>query len=238
MSEQKKKMNNLATKYRELTGRERDKLVAEIHKKLGGLVYRLRGRYRKKDLNRIDFESVASIALLKALNKYDIESGNFDSYYGTWVRSEVTREIINHAFNIKLPEYLNKPMNRITREEIYDIDNPSHKELILEKYKLKDRDYEKIIHYRSVTKEIERDCTLYEDDPTLIVERKHDIKDALERVFTEEQYEIVCRIFGFDGRDGMGWVEATAEYGSGTTDAILNIIKNSEKLKQLLEGYQ
>lgn len=237
MSELKKRMNTLATKYKKVEGREKDKLVAEISKKLEGFVYSLMNRYKRVDINKIDATSVASLALLKALNKYDENIGNFDSYYGTWVRSEITREMINHGHNIKLPEYLNKPMTRIVREDLYDIDNPLHKELILVHYKLKSIDYDKIIRYRTITKELSILEDSDVDESTRRVELRHDLEDGLKKVFEDSDYDIVCRLFGFDGRSEEDINYLKSEYGDNRVNAIMHTIHHSNKLKELLEGY-
>lgn len=237
MQDLKEKMNSLASKYVRLSKPQRSRAIEEIKSTLGGFVRQMSLKFRPDDLAKIDYRSIADMSLLKALDKYHTGLGNFDSYYGIWIRADVTRELISKIPNIRLPEYLAKKLYRILRDRKYIISDIDEKDIIMRHYNLTEGNYNNIQRYLEVTN---NHHLLYEgvvEDPSESIGAQEDIRSALTVLYAPWEVKAICRTYGICGEPEYSKKELHDIYGSVDYTTLIKKIKKDPKLKNLLEDY-
>jgi RNA polymerase sigma-B factor len=70
------------------------------------LAKRLAGRYRHSGLSQDDLEQVASLGLLKAIDRYDPEAGPFVSYAVPTIAGELKRHFRDKGWGMRVPRSL------------------------------------------------------------------------------------------------------------------------------------
>ena len=184
------------------------------------LVVRIARRYINRGMSLIDMVQEGNLGLLRAVEKYDPERGyRFSTYATWWIRQTIERSIMNQCRTVRLPVHIGKELNsymRLSRELMHkQNDEPSVKQLAQLMGKSED-DVARILSYgeREVSIdspssqsqevsigesiEIEADHT-----PAHIIEEEG-IRETISnwmQMLDDKQADIICRRFGFDGRN-------------------------------------
>lgn len=232
----KERANLLAHKYkRAIKESTRGRYFRELYEMLQPFIFRIGTRYTRDVHNRIDYESVAHEALLKSLDKYEFGRGNFDTYYGNWIRSMVARESISNPTGLRLPDYLAKKDMQITDEDKSIMVQDSDKDYILTKYKLTDSMYVKLCdYYKEVPKYFSDDDATYEQDLDSF-ELPEIIDSALSELKPSHKAAI-CRYFGLLGYDKQSAATIKLKYNVDVND-IIKQLKDNQIIKEILEDY-
>jgi len=157
----KDQLNQLVSKYKE-AGPNKEVYFSQIYKAVQPMITYVKRRFNRNFLALVDYESVASEALLKSISKYKDGNGHFANYFMTWLRSMVTREGINNPVGIKLPEYLAKKDFQISDEARQLMLSRRAKEELMDIYNLTSSQYDNLLHYYTeVPKYLEGDSSDY-----------------------------------------------------------------------------
>lgn len=93
----------------------RPDLEEEIVQRFLPLARSLAMRYRGVAERSEDLEQVASLALVKALRRYDPERGNFAAYAAPSILGEIRRHFRDHSWRLHVPRGLQEQMMRVDR---------------------------------------------------------------------------------------------------------------------------
>lgn len=79
------------------------------------LVYKIASKYSKNtSIDKDDLVQEGCIGMLKAIEKFDVESGfSFSTYATWWIRQSITRCISNSEYNIRIPVHMYEKMKRV-----------------------------------------------------------------------------------------------------------------------------
>ncbi|WP_328552562.1 MULTISPECIES: RNA polymerase sigma factor SigF [unclassified Streptomyces] len=95
-------------------GQERDALRAEIVESWLPMAERLAGRFRSRGESYEDLRQVASLGLVKAVDRYDPELGNaFESYAVPTITGEIKRHFRDHMWTLHVPRRVQDLRNRV-----------------------------------------------------------------------------------------------------------------------------
>ncbi len=95
-------------------GPERDALRAQIVEAWLPMAERLAGRFRSRGESYEDLRQVASLGLVKAVDRYDPERGNaFESYAVPTVTGEIKRHFRDHMWTLHVPRRVQDLRNRV-----------------------------------------------------------------------------------------------------------------------------
>ncbi|MET7848280.1 RNA polymerase sigma factor SigF [Streptomyces avermitilis] len=95
-------------------GRQRDALREEIVEAWLPMAERLAGRFRNRGENYEDLRQVASLGLVKAVDRYDPELGNaFESYAVPTITGEIKRHFRDHMWTLHVPRRVQDLRNRV-----------------------------------------------------------------------------------------------------------------------------
>ncbi|MFF4019011.1 RNA polymerase sigma factor SigF [Streptomyces sp. NPDC001843] len=93
---------------------ERDALRDEIVEAWLPMAERLAGRFRNRGESYEDLRQVASLGLVKAVDRYDPELGNaFESYAVPTVTGEIKRHFRDHMWTLHVPRRVQDLRNRV-----------------------------------------------------------------------------------------------------------------------------
>lgn len=93
----------------------RPELEEEIVHRFLPLARSLAGRYRNTAERDEDLVQVASLALVKALRRYDPDRGNFAAYAAPSILGELRRYFRDHSWRLHMPRGLQESMLRVER---------------------------------------------------------------------------------------------------------------------------
>ncbi|MFR0356133.1 RNA polymerase sigma factor SigF [Streptomyces sediminimaris] len=107
-----------AQAFRELAGLppgpRRDALRGQIVEAWLPMAERLAGRFRSRGENYEDLRQVASLGLVKAVDRYDPERGNaFESYAVPTITGEIKRHFRDHMWTLHVPRRVQDLRNRV-----------------------------------------------------------------------------------------------------------------------------
>lgn len=91
----------------------RPELEEEIVQRFLPLARSLAMRYRNASERNEDLVQVASLALVKALRRYDPERGNFAAYAAPSILGEIRRHFRDHSWRLHVPRGLQEQMMRV-----------------------------------------------------------------------------------------------------------------------------
>ncbi|MET8029284.1 RNA polymerase sigma factor SigF [Streptomyces avermitilis] len=95
-------------------GSQRDALREEIVEAWLPMAERLAGRFRNRGENYEDLRQVASLGLVKAVDRYDPELGNaFESYAVPTITGEIKRHFRDHMWTLHVPRRVQDLRNRV-----------------------------------------------------------------------------------------------------------------------------
>ncbi|MFJ7962093.1 RNA polymerase sigma factor SigF [Streptomyces sp. NPDC096324] len=95
-------------------GQQRDALRAEIVESWLPMAERLAGRFRSRGESYEDLRQVASLGLVKAVDRYDPELGNaFESYAVPTITGEIKRHFRDHMWTLHVPRRVQDLRNRV-----------------------------------------------------------------------------------------------------------------------------
>ncbi|MEU2585585.1 RNA polymerase sigma factor SigF [Streptomyces avermitilis] len=95
-------------------GRQRDALREEIVEAWLPMAERLAGRFRNRGESYEDLCQVASLGLVKAVDRYDPELGNaFESYAVPTITGEIKRHFRDHMWTLHVPRRVQDLRNRV-----------------------------------------------------------------------------------------------------------------------------
>ncbi|MET7889409.1 RNA polymerase sigma factor SigF [Streptomyces avermitilis] len=95
-------------------GRQRDALREEIVEAWLPMAERLAGRFRNRGESYEDLRQVASLGLVKAVDRYDPELGNaFESYAVPTITGEIKRHFRDHMWTLHVPRRVQDLRNRV-----------------------------------------------------------------------------------------------------------------------------
>ncbi|BAC69584.1 MULTISPECIES: RNA polymerase sigma factor SigF [Streptomyces] len=95
-------------------GQQRDTLREEIVEAWLPMAERLAGRFRNRGENYEDLRQVASLGLVKAVDRYDPELGNaFESYAVPTITGEIKRHFRDHMWTLHVPRRVQDLRNRV-----------------------------------------------------------------------------------------------------------------------------
>ncbi|MEU6394584.1 SigB/SigF/SigG family RNA polymerase sigma factor [Streptomyces sp. NPDC046939] len=103
-------------------GREHDMLFAELVEAWLPMANRLARRFRNKGENMQDLEQVAAMGLVKAVERYDLGRGAFESYAVPTITGELRRHFRDHTWDVRVPRRVQDLRNkvRVARRELLD----------------------------------------------------------------------------------------------------------------------
>jgi RNA polymerase sigma-B factor len=95
-------------------GPQRDALRARIVEAWLPMAERLAGRFRSRGESYEDLRQVASLGLVKAVDRYDPERGNaFESYAVPTITGEIKRHFRDHMWTLHVPRRVQDLRNRV-----------------------------------------------------------------------------------------------------------------------------
>ncbi|MFI6654190.1 RNA polymerase sigma factor SigF [Streptomyces sp. NPDC050523] len=95
-------------------GRQRDTLRGQIVESWLPMAERLAGRFRNRGESYEDLRQVASLGLVKAVDRYDPELGNaFESYAVPTITGEIKRHFRDHMWTLHVPRRVQDLRNRV-----------------------------------------------------------------------------------------------------------------------------
>jgi RNA polymerase sigma-B factor len=95
-------------------GRQRDTLRGQIVEAWLPMAERLAGRFRNRGESYDDLRQVASLGLVKAVDRYDPELGNaFESYAVPTITGEIKRHFRDHMWTLHVPRRVQDLRNRV-----------------------------------------------------------------------------------------------------------------------------
>ncbi|MEU6534685.1 RNA polymerase sigma factor SigF [Streptomyces sp. NPDC047000] len=95
-------------------GRERDALRDALVRAWLPMAERLAGRFRSRGESYEDLRQVASLGLVKAVDRYDPERGNaFESYAVPTITGEIKRHFRDHMWTLHVPRRVQDLRNRV-----------------------------------------------------------------------------------------------------------------------------
>ncbi|MGW7042106.1 RNA polymerase sigma factor SigF [Streptomyces avermitilis] len=95
-------------------GQQRDTLREEIVEAWLPMAERLAGRFRNRGESYEDLRQVASLGLVKAVDRYDPELGNaFESYAVPTITGEIKRHFRDHMWTLHVPRRVQDLRNRV-----------------------------------------------------------------------------------------------------------------------------
>lgn len=228
----KDQLNQLVSKYKRARG-NKDRYFSEIYKAVQPMITYVKKRFNKNFLVLVDYDSVASEALLKSISKYKEGSGHFANYFMTWLRSMVTRDGINNPVGIKLPEYLAKKDFQITDEAKTLMLSGRAKEELMDIYGLTSSQYDNLLHfYTEVPRYLEGDFSSYLYSDTDI---KLDIKTML-GTMPDDFKKATIMYFGLEGSKVHSEESITRDTGLNA-EQILEYLKDNYDIQQIMREY-
>ncbi|MFI6560294.1 RNA polymerase sigma factor SigF [Streptomyces sp. NPDC050534] len=95
-------------------GQQRDTLRGQIVEAWLPMAERLAGRFRNRGESYEDLRQVASLGLVKAVDRYDPELGNaFESYAVPTITGEIKRHFRDHMWTLHVPRRVQDLRNRV-----------------------------------------------------------------------------------------------------------------------------
>jgi len=95
-------------------GQQRDTLRGQIVEAWLPMAERLAGRFRNRGESHEDLRQVASLGLVKAVDRYDPELGNaFESYAVPTITGEIKRHFRDHMWTLHVPRRVQDLRNRV-----------------------------------------------------------------------------------------------------------------------------
>lgn len=79
------------------------------------LVFNIAKRYKSHTLSMEDLVQEGTLGLLKAIDKYDVDTGRFSTYATWWIKQAITRSLYDSARIIRLPAHIEERMSRLRR---------------------------------------------------------------------------------------------------------------------------
>tara|TARA_R110000822_G_scaffold67842_1_gene165086 strand:- start:2898 stop:3494 length:597 start_codon:yes stop_codon:yes gene_type:complete len=197
------------------------------------MITHIKRRFNRNFLALVDYQSVASEALLKAVSKYNEENGHFANYFMTWLRSMVTREGINNPTGIRLPEHLAKKDFQFTDDARSLIIAGKAKEELMQIYRLTSSQYDSLMHYYTeVPKYLECETTHSQpEDSDLAL----DIETMLE-LLPSDYRRAVSMYYGLDGFNVYQEDVVVGITGRTVAD-VEEYLRNSEEVKNIMGEY-
>lgn len=228
--------NLLAHRYKRARKEStKEKYFNKLYKMLEPVIFTQSRKYSQLTHDKIDYWSVANIALLAALNTYDITKGNFDSHYLTRVRSEVSREAIKFSGKFRLPDNVGKKHIQISSDDRDLIASGEDKELIMLKYNLDNNMYDSLSNYY---KEIPNHFLHTETEYTEDLDR-FELPEIIDSALSElkpTHKVAICRYFGILGYDKMSAGVIKHNYGIEVNE-IIKELRNNQFIREMLEDY-
>ena len=214
------------------------------------LVVSIAKRYTYKGVEFLDLIQEGSLGLLKAIDKYDIESGFAFSTYATWwIRQTVTRALAEKSKSIRLPvhivEKLNKYKNALVELESKYGRIPTSEELA----KYLNLSVEKIIELEQIRIDYDSVASLNvkigdKEDEELeyfIQDSSENVQDELERkilnkellkilrkYLNDRELVIIIKRYGLDGEEPLTLEELGSMFNI-TRERIRQIEAKAEK---------
>lgn len=229
----KEQLNQLVSNYKRAT-LDKELHFSQIYKVVQPMVSYVKKRFNRNFLALVDYESVASEALLKSIDKYVEGSGHFANYFMTWLRSMVTREGIKNSAGLRLPDHLAKKDFQISEEAKQLMISGRAKEDLMDIYKLTPSQYESLLHYYTeVPKYLERDTSsyLYDDSDIAI-----DIRSMLD-MMPEDYSRATVMMFGLQG--STVYSDKFIEDSTGLKrEELLEYLYNNPSIKQIMGEYR
>lgn len=210
--------------------------------------------YRNREIPELDLIQEGSFGLIKAIEKYDLNTNyKFSTYAYSWIRQNIDRAIYTKGRNIYIPIHMQENMKKY-KKKIHEFEltykrKPSIEEIIKITGFTEDK-IELIQTYLSDT--ISYDITTGDDDEKTIIDLIPDESNKFEELANEQdkkdkiniaitnagltirEKDVIRRRFGFNGE-----IETLESIGNfyGVTKERIRIIEKSalRKLKEYFE---
>lgn len=214
------------------------------------LVISVAKRYR--NVSGITFEDLiqeGNLGLFRAIEKFDMSSGNRFSTYATWwIRQNVTRYISNHGRTVRIPIKMSETLskaNRIKDKLSYDLGRDPSDEEVAEELGITIDRYKDVIEASLPKMSIDQPALRHSDQnisigdtiesetpgvEQLIIqeELKSNLMDALE-ILTEEERYIMLAINGFLKEGYYPKKDIAIDLGYKSTSTITKKQRDAEK---------
>lgn len=214
------------------------------------LAFHVAKKYAGRGVPLLDLVQEANLGLVKAVEKFDPDTGYaFSTYALWWTTATVRRYIQEYGGNIKIPTYVNEritKVDRVIREFEADGDTVTPEE-IAEALNVSVEDVKHAMRSKKISSVLSLDFSLDDTDPlaNLIADNKQDVEhiylqDESKRLLietikkackNERESDIILRSFGFYGEQST--LEEIGEIYGITKERVRQI---KEKALQRLQG--
>ncbi|KKB26843.1 RNA polymerase sigma factor RpoD [Mycoplasmopsis meleagridis] len=192
----------------------RDKLI----KRNLRLVINNAKKYKNRGLSFIDLISEGNSGILKAVKKYNVETGfKFSTYATWWIRQAITRAVADQARTVRVPVHMVENINKLSkveRELQQELGHQPTDEQIAERYG-KGYDANKVRYIRKINidpisldkqigKENDSSFSDFVKDENVInpieyasnEELVENLNEILKKVLDTSEYELICKRYG------------------------------------------
>ncbi|MEU6120465.1 SigB/SigF/SigG family RNA polymerase sigma factor [Streptomyces sp. NPDC047123] len=107
-------------------GHERDVLTAGLVESWLPMARRLARKFRQKGESQEDLDQVAALGLMKAIERYDVERGAFESYAIPTITGELRRHFRDHSWDVHVPRRIQELRNKVRATHQDLISQPGH----------------------------------------------------------------------------------------------------------------
>ncbi|UUM19022.1 RNA polymerase sigma factor [Mycoplasma sp. 1018B] len=194
--------------------RARDKLI----KRNLRLVINNAKKYKNRGLSFIDLISEGNSGILKAVKKYNVQTGfKFSTYATWWIRQAITRAVADQARTIRVPVHMVETINKLSkveRELQQELGNQPTDEQIAERFG-PGYDAEKVRYIRKINidpisldkqigKENDSSFSDFVKDENVVnpvdyatnEELIENLNSILKKVLDASEYELICKRYG------------------------------------------
>lgn len=216
----------------------------ELKQAISNIIDRVKASYKPSDINRIDFDSVVDISIIRALGTYKKSKGRFDYHAYRWIHENVKREVIKSS-EIKIPYRLAKHKYALQRDgiDLRSVDKKD-KEAVKARYGISDKEYEFLLDisiYKpdQITADLDWDIGY---DPEYLFELQSALEETISILEPREIF-IISSYYALPGYTYMDNPTLATFFRVSEEDimiervAALNKLRDSGKTTKLLGGF-